>query len=139
MLNLIIVALDGSQHSLKALDLACDLAQKHGAKLILLHAYQSTSDLRGNEEFNKLVAMRKGAGEDIIKDARKRMEAFSLEIEEDLLEGPAADAIVRVAETRNAELVVMGTRGRGSFKGLLFGSVSTKVTHYAPCSVLVVR
>jgi nucleotide-binding universal stress UspA family protein len=139
MYNLIIVALDGSQHSHKALDVACDLGEKYHAKLILLHAYQSTSDLRGTDEFNQLVAIRKGAGEEIIRDARQQMGSPSIEIEEDLLEGPAADAIVRVAQTRKADLVVMGTRGRGSFKGLLFGSVSTKVTHYAPCDVLVVR
>jgi nucleotide-binding universal stress UspA family protein len=139
MFKLIIVALDGSAHSFKALDYARELAEKHGSKLILLHAYRSTSDMRGTEGFNQMVAKRKQAGEEIIKVARRRLEQASFELEEELLEDPAADAIVSVAETRNADLVVMGTRGMGSFKGLLFGSVSTKVTQHAPCSVLVVR
>jgi nucleotide-binding universal stress UspA family protein len=139
MFKLIVVALDGSAHSLKAVDYARELAEKHDSKLILLHAFHSTSDLRGSEGFNQMVGKRKQKGEEIIKDACKRLGQVSFEVEEDLLEGPATEAIVSVVEARNADLVVMGTRGMGSLKGLLFGSVSTKVTHYAPCSVLVVR
>jgi nucleotide-binding universal stress UspA family protein len=139
MFKLIVVALDGSVHSLKAVDYARELAEKHDSKLILLHAFHSTSDLRGSEGFNQMVGKRKQMGEEIIKDACKRLGQVSFEVEEDLIEGPATEAIVSVVEARNADLVVMGTRGMGALKGLLFGSVSTKVTHYAPCSVLVVR
>lgn len=140
MFALIIVALDGSKDSLRALDYAGEIAEKHGSKLILLHAYRATSDLREAEVYAQIVAKRKQGGEAILEDARRRLgpeTAFALETE--LLEGPAADAIVKVAETQNADLIVMGTRGMGSFKGLVFGSVSTKVTQHAPCSVLVVR
>ena len=139
MIKIIIVALDGSEYSLKALDYGCELAEKHRAKLLMLHAYRSTSDLRGTEGFNQLVAKRKQTGEAVIEEARRRVAEASFEIEETLLEGPGADAVIRVANVRNADLIVMGTRGMGSFEGLLFGSVSTKVTHHAPCSVLVVR
>ncbi len=139
MFEIIVVALDGSKFSLKALDYSCQLAEKHDSKLILLHAFHSTSDLRGSEGFNQMVGKRKQKGEEIIKDACKRLGQTSFEVEENLLEGPAAEAIVSVVEARKADLVVMGTRGMGSLKGLLFGSVSTKVTHYSPCSVLVVR
>ena len=137
--NLIIVALDGSAYSLKALDYARELAGKHDSKLILLNAFHSTSDLRGSEGYNQMVVKRKQEGDEIIKEACKRLGQVSFEVEEDLLEGPAAEAIISVVEARNADLVVMGTRGMGALKGLLFGSVSSKVTHYAPCSVLVVR
>jgi nucleotide-binding universal stress UspA family protein len=44
-----------------------------------------------------------------------------------------------VAEVRKADLIVLGTRGMSSLKGVIFGSVSNKVMHYAPCSVMVVR
>ena len=46
MIKLIILALNGSEHSLKTLNYACEMAEKYGAKLILLHAYHPTSDLR---------------------------------------------------------------------------------------------
>jgi nucleotide-binding universal stress UspA family protein len=60
-------------------------------------------------------------------------------MDEDLLEGPAAEAILSAAATRNSDLIVMGSRGMGSLKGMVFGSVSTRVAHYAPCPVMVVR
>jgi len=114
MFKLIVVALDGSADSLKALDYARELAEKHDSKLILLHAFHSTSDLRGSEGFNQMVGKRKQKGEEIIKDACKRLGQVSFEVEEDLIEGPATEAIVSVVEARNADLVVMGTRGMGS-------------------------
>jgi nucleotide-binding universal stress UspA family protein len=139
MFKLIIVALDGSEYSLRALDHACELAKKHGSKLILVHAYQATSDLRGSDSFEKLVIRRKRIGTKVMQDAYSHLGKVSFEVEEDLLEGPAAEAIISVANVRKADLVVMGTRGMGAIEGMLFGSVSTKVTHDAPCSVLVVR
>ena len=139
MIKTILVALDGSQLSWKALEFACDIARKYGAKLVMLHAYHSTSDLRGSEVFDQMVAKRKRAGEEVLNEAHQRLASDPLEFEDDLLEGPAADAIVSAAEVRKVDLVVMGTRGMGSLKGMIFGSVSTKVTHYAPCPVLVVR
>jgi nucleotide-binding universal stress UspA family protein len=68
-----------------------------------------------------MVGRRKEKGEEIIKDACNRLGQVPFEVEEDLLEGPAAEAIVSVVESRDADLVVMGTRGMGSLKGLLFG------------------
>ncbi len=50
-----------------------------------------------------------------------------------------ADAVLDVAETHNADLIVVGSRGEGAAKRLMHGSVSTKVLHHAPCSILVVR
>jgi nucleotide-binding universal stress UspA family protein len=50
-----------------------------------------------------------------------------------------ADAVLDVAETCNADLIVVGSRGEGAAKRLVHGSVSTKILHHAPCSVLVVR
>lgn len=60
-------------------------------------------------------------------------------LETDVLEGPAAEAILRVAEVRKVDLIVMGTRGLGQLKGLLLGSQSQKVLAHAPCPVLLAR
>jgi nucleotide-binding universal stress UspA family protein len=139
MFKCIILALDGSGHSLRALDCARTLAERFDAKLILVHAYPRTSDLRDLEGYDRLVSQRKNAGQEILDDAQERLGGVSLEVEEDLLEGPATDAILSVAEIRQADLIVLGTRGMGSVKGLLVGSVSNKVTHHAPCTVMVVR
>jgi nucleotide-binding universal stress UspA family protein len=135
----IIVALDGSEQSLLALDHARAIAECFRSKLILVHAFPHTSDLRDSIEYNNLVALRIKGGEEIIEAARKLLGRTSIEVDEDLLEGPAAEAILSVAGTRHSDLIVMGSRGMGSLKGMVFGSVSTKVAHYAPCPVMVVR
>ena len=57
----------------------------------------------------------------------------------ELLEGPEAEAILKAAEDLHADLILMGTRGFGAVKGLLIGSVSRKVIHYASCPVMVVH
>jgi nucleotide-binding universal stress UspA family protein len=135
----IIVALDGSEQSLLALNHACAIAECFRSKLILVHAFPHTSDLRDSVEYNNLVALRVKVGEEIIETARKQLGRTSIGVDEDLLEGPAAEAILSAAATRKADLIVIGSRGMGSLKGMVFGSVSTKVSHYAPCPVMVVR
>jgi nucleotide-binding universal stress UspA family protein len=135
----IIVALDGSEQSLLALEHARAIAESFRSKLILVHAFPHTSDLRDSIEYNNLVALRTKGGQAIIEAARKQLGRTSIEVDEDLLESPAAEAILSAAAIRNSDLIVMGSRGMGSLKGLVLGSVSTKVFHYAPCPVMVVR
>jgi nucleotide-binding universal stress UspA family protein len=139
MIKLIISALEGSEHSLTAFKYVRKIAEKYDAKLILLHAYHPISDLRGTIGFDRLPAKPKQAGNAIIKNGRRRLEQDSLQIEEDLLEGPAADTILSVAKLRDADLVVVGISGLGSFKCFLFGSVRKRVSRYASCPMLVVR
>jgi nucleotide-binding universal stress UspA family protein len=135
----IIVALDGSEQSMLALEHARAIAECFRSKLILVHVFPHTSDLRDSIEYNNIVALRIKGGEEIIETARKHLGRTSIDVEDDLLEGPAAEAILLAAATRNADLIVIGSRGMGSFKGMVFGSVSTKVSQYAPCPVMVVR
>jgi len=139
MFTCIIVAVDGSKNGFQAVDHARELGARFNSKIILVHAYPHTSDMRTYEAYDRLLGERKADGQKILDQARTQLEKLPLEISEDLLEGPAAEAIIRVATTRKAELIIMGTRGRGTLKGLLLGSVSTKITNHAPCPVLVVR
>jgi len=60
-------------------------------------------------------------------------------LRQEVLEGPPAEAILTVAETRKVDLIVMGTRGLGRLAGLLIGSVSQRVVSQAGCPVLLVR
>ena len=135
----ILVAVDGSDNSLRAVDQASAIARRFDATLILVHAYPHTSDLRGYADFAKLVARRKKAGQTVIDQVRERLGDVPFSVRESLLEGPESDAILRVAESQAADLIVVGTRGLGALKGALMGSISRKVLHYAACSVLVVK
>jgi len=139
MFKCIVVGVDGSVSSLLALKYASGLAESYGAKLIMVHSYPHTSDLREYDEYDKLLAKRKDAGHKVLDLARDNVNAYAVDVEVDLLEGPAANALLKVVKARRADLVVIGTRGMGSLKGVIFGSVSTKVMQYAPCPVMVVR
>jgi nucleotide-binding universal stress UspA family protein len=139
MFNRIIVAIDGSEHSNRAVSCARELAERFGASLWLVHAYPQTSDLRSYEQFGKLIARRKRAGQSILDKARKILGEINCEIHEELLEGPEAEAILSVAEIQKVGLILIGTRGLGSLEGILLGSVSRKVTHHASCPVMLVR
>ncbi len=139
MFEQIVVALDGSEHSHRALENAKHLAECSGATLWLVHAFVHTSDLWGHDKYDELVMQRKTAGQDILDEAREKLGETTFDIHEELLEEPAAEAILNVAEVRNADLIVMGTRGHGSLQGMLVGSVGNKVLNHAHCPVMLVR
>ncbi len=138
MFKRIVVPVDGSEHSRKALDYAKALAEKFNSTIWLVHAFPQTSDLLGYNEYEKLVARREAAGQKILDEAHAHL-GTDLDVREELLEEPATEAILNVAETRQADLIVMGTRGLGTLQGLLMGSVSNKVLHHAKCPVMIIR
>jgi nucleotide-binding universal stress UspA family protein len=132
----ILLAYDGSDGSGRALDMARALAQRFSSVILVVSAFPpmprvtspSQEDVREIHEYREMA-------EKICALLRKE----GLKAEADVLEGPPADAIVKAAEAHDVDLVVMGSRGYGQFKGLLLGSVSDRVVHYAPVPVLVVR
>ena len=138
MFKKILLAIDGSQFSQRATVIASDMALKYEATLIIVHAFPHTSDVLGYDEFSKLVAKRKNAGQEIIDEARKGIDE-GIEIIEELLEGNEAESILTVTETYDADLILMGTRGHGKLTELLIGSVSQKVLHHAKCPVMIVH
>ena len=77
------------------------------------------------------------------RDARARPPSAStragVEVETFAREGDPADAILDVAEERNADLIVVGNKGMTGAKRFLLGSVPNKVSHHAPCCVLIIR
>ena len=139
MFENIVLAVDGSEYSHRALSCARSLAERYEANLWLVHVFSHTSDLLGYEDYEKLYARRKSAGQTVLDDARKTLDSPSYKVQEILLEGPEAEAILKVAQDHQADLIVMGTRGFGAVKGLLVGSVSRKVIHLSNCPVMVVH
>jgi nucleotide-binding universal stress UspA family protein len=139
MFRKILLAVDGSPHSDKAADYAANLAAAFQAPLFVVHAYPQTSDLLGYDDFERLVSRRKSAGQRVLDRVRQRLEDRGVSLQEDLLEGPEAEAILASADAHKADLVVMGTRGLGTIEGMLFGSISRKVSQHAHCPVLLIR
>lgn len=139
MFKRIIYATDGSEHAYKALSYARDIARLHGSELIVVHAYPALADLKSFGDYDDVIAHRTAQGLEILNEAAKELENDGVKVEKELLEGPMAEAILRTAEVREADLIILGARGRSSFEGLLLGSVSQKVIQHAACPVLVVR
>lgn len=135
MFKRIVVPVDGSEHSRRALAYAKEMAEKFDGMIWLVHAFPQTSDMLGYVEYEKLIARREAAGQKILDQARVQL-GDKLDVRQELLEEPAAEAILSVAETRQAELIIIGTRGLGALQGLLLGSVSHKVMQHAACPVL---
>jgi nucleotide-binding universal stress UspA family protein len=138
MFRKILVAVDGSPHSRKALTIAVDLAQRYGAVLGLLHAFPHVSDMLGTPEYEHMLEARTMIGQALLDSARTQI-GDQVQVETQLIEGPPAAAILRVAEDEGYNLIVLGSRGHGQLAGLLLGSVSHTVMQRAHCPVLIVH
>jgi nucleotide-binding universal stress UspA family protein len=138
MFRKILVAVDGSEQAEAALRVAIDLAQHYRAGLGLLHAFPHVSDLLGTPQYESLLSARAMAGEALLDAARKQV-GDAVPVETQLIEGPPAQAILRVAQEDGYGMIVMGSRGRGQVAGMLLGSVSNAVAQRAQCPVLIVH
>lgn len=126
-----LVCIDGSEHSIIALNYTTKLAKEMDSKIILL-----------NVEERKLYDMSpktaKEGGEMVISHALSTIGKPELDAEKKVEFGVASDVIVDVAEKENVDLIVMGSRGLGTVKRFLLGSVSDDVSQKARTSVLIV-
>jgi len=139
MFDKILVAYDGSSHSQRALETAVGLARWTSGALQLLYAYDKIPPYLGEPNFQEVVNQIVIAGRELVDAAAAKVRAEGIQIDTNVLEGPAAEAILRVAEAEKFDLIVMGSRGLGQLQGLLLGSVSDRVLHHAKTPVLIVR
>jgi nucleotide-binding universal stress UspA family protein len=147
--NSILVAVDGSPNSMRAAEIAVDLAEKNEASLYVLSVisapvFASTgiqgtagSSPSAEEFFDKAKKDAEGFVAGIVSKA----EAGGLKVRGEIVENvpSVVEAITDYAEEWKIGLIVIGTRGLSGFKKLLLGSVSSELVSHAPCSVLVVR
>jgi nucleotide-binding universal stress UspA family protein len=145
MFGTIVVGTDGSETATEAVRQATELAQQMGASIDLVSAYEPVSSARLREEQQqapKDMEWSINPREDVdatLKDAAEQIRAAGVEVKTYAREGDPADAILDVAEERGAGLIVVGNKGMTGAKRFLLGSVPNKVSHHAPCSVLIIR
>jgi nucleotide-binding universal stress UspA family protein len=139
MFENILLAVDGSDHSLKAAKLAGDLARLSGGKLRVLTVYDEVPSYLGEPNLSQAIAKHTEKAEVVLNGATKEIGDIPAGCETEILSGDPAETILRVVDIYNMDLVVMGTRGQGGIKSLLVGSQSNKVVSTAPCPVLLVR
>ena len=134
----IVVGVDGSECAEKALAWAVGEARLRGDRVRAVHAWEYPV----NGAVYGLMGPQLGLEE--LRDAAKATLEEAVEplqngvpIEQVVVEGPAAHALM--SASRDADLLVVGSRGRGGFKRLLLGSVSTQCAHHSRCPVVIVR
>lgn len=145
MFKSIVVGTDGSDTARQAVGQAIELAASLGAAVEIVSAYEPVPSQR-------LRGERRDAPEDLQwaigprEDVESTLEAAAAAAREAGVAvniyprlGDPADAILDVAEERHADLIVVGNRGMTGAKRFLLGSVPNKVSHHAPCSVMIIR
>ena len=147
MIKKILIAVDGSNHSLKSVEFGAEIAKGLGAELLLYHVvkpYQLPESLRAFAKAEHMATidadlLRRGAQHLLANalDAARRVGVKDVEIEID--EGPIARSIIGRAKSFKADLIVVGSRGMGDIEGMLRGGVSQRVETLAKCPVLVVK
>jgi nucleotide-binding universal stress UspA family protein len=139
----VVVGIDGSQPSYEALHWAVNEAVSRNARLAVVNAYHS--HLPAAPPFGLVVAVDHDALkktsrallEDMVGGALRRGEARTPDVEMIASSSSAARALLETAD--GADLLVVGSRGRGTFRGMLLGSVSQACVHHASCPVVVVH
>jgi len=158
MFERILVPLDGSDHSFRALDAAIQIAKKFTGKITLVHVYHVSAEVDVNyeasqepgvpgtgvpvmtaSEVSKLDRYASEAGNGILSEGKRRVEAEKVEAETALIEGNAVEEVSRMAEEGKFGLIVIGARGISHVRELFLGSVTESIMHHASCPILVVK
>jgi nucleotide-binding universal stress UspA family protein len=147
MINKLLVALDGSNHSLKAVDFASAIAAALKARVIILSVVKAQELPEGLREYAKLEhipgvdmeILKKIAG-DLISNAKIRAREKGVDdIVGEVKEGPIARTIIARAQHHEVDMIVVGSRGLGNIEATLRGGVSHRVELLAECPVLTVK
>ena len=141
----ILVALDGSKHSKKAVELAVDIAKIWSAEAYLIHVMEKKKIPTEFKEYAKFERVRPSnyfswVAEKLLNEAEFRFREAGIEKVESTYEiGHPADKIIEEADKRKVDLIIMGSRGLGGFTRTLMGSVSTKVCNHAHTTCITVK
>jgi nucleotide-binding universal stress UspA family protein len=134
----ILVPVDGSAYSLKAVETACDLASaKPPSSLVLTAVAVEIPEL---EEGIYIAEKMKAQAEVALAKAKEVAQAQGVSAQVALLTGASpADEIVKAAKDQKVDLIVLGSRGLAGKTKSFLGSTASQVVTYSPCSVLVVK
>jgi nucleotide-binding universal stress UspA family protein len=134
----ILVPVDGSAYSLKAVETACDLAKAQAPATVILTAV--AVQIPELEEGVYIAEKMKVQAEIALAKAKEVAQGKGIEAEVILGTGASpADEIVQVAKNQQADLIVIGSRGLAGKTRSFLGSTASQVVTYSPCSVLVVK
>lgn len=134
----ILVPVDGSDNSNKALIHACDLAQNYKADLHIIYVVEKPTPLNLLDRKEYLELSRE-FGTKVLKRSADNAKSKDVESKSVIKEGNIAKVIIDYAKKERINLIVAGRRGLGRATRLLLGSVSSKLASSSPCSLLIVK
>lgn len=142
MLSKILVPVDGSDNSFRALEHAIFLSIKiQEAQITVLNIIEDppTVYIYSPKIMEKLRADYKSESVKILERCKELASKNGINIHTVLLEGDPASRIIGYSKMEGFDIIIMGSRGMGKFKEMIVGSISNKVIHHAKCSVMLVR
>jgi len=145
MFRSIVVGTDGSETATEAVRQAVELARSVGGRVQLVSAYEPVSGQRLREEAQQVpgdlewMVNPRADVDATLEEAAEIAREQAVEVETHARQGDPADALLDVAEETKADLIVVGNKGMTGARRFLLGSVPNKVSHHAPCSVLIIR
>ncbi len=137
----ILVPVDGSENSKRALVQAAKIAGRNGASITVVHVIDMppTVYVESQKLLNQLLEQYRQESARVLDEYEDIAKEQGVEAHTAILEGDAAESIVKYADKHGFDMIVMGSRGLGRIKGAFLGSVSSKVLQHAKCSVLIVK
>lgn len=147
----ILVTVDGSPQSMRAVDYAIKIAQKYDSELIALYvlyskigfAYytETTTGLITPSSINEMIDQSKKEAEKWFDEIRKKCTDTNLQVKTDavITAISVVEAIISYSEKENIDLIVTGSRSRSAFKKLILGSTASGIINYAHCPVMITK
>ena len=141
MFTNILVPVDGSDNSYRALDAALLLSEKLSSNISVIHVMEQfpITHIGSEKLLSEMLEAYKKENQDILSKCSEIATQKRLTIKTLLLQGNPASVILDYSKKEKFDLLIMGTRGLGKFKELILGSVSGKIVHHSPCAVMLIR
>ena len=141
MFTNILVPVDGSDNSYRALDAALLFSEKLGSNITVVHVMEQVpiTHIGSEKLLSEFLEAYKKENQDILSKCSEIATQKGLTIKTLLLQGNPASVILDYSKQEKFDLLIMGSRGMGKFKELILGSVSSKIVHHSPCAILLIR
>jgi len=134
----IVVGTDGSPGAGAVVRRAARLARATGANVHLVSAFKTIAGT-GRAPYAPAFESERADAEEILREGAEFVRSEGVELKTHAVPGDPADVLIAVAENEGAEMIVVGDRGMQGRRGRVTGSVPDKISHHAPCNVLILR
>ncbi|HEX2291956.1 MAG TPA: universal stress protein [Gaiellaceae bacterium] len=135
----IVIATDGSTGAREALEQGFELAAEVGAEVAVAFVRHAPAGFLGAPYYQDVVTEEAQHARGVIADAKLYAMRYEVEPDYEVLEGDPAQAVIDFAQAREADLIVVGSRGLGRVAGVVLGSVSKEIAQRADRPVLVAK